>query len=62
MVFSVALPIKLLEFSRLVATRHADCIDPLGVRLGVEVSFARIFPKLYLDCIYNQVLNLFDGH
>ena len=41
---------------------HAEWINPLGVKLGVEVSFAHISSKLSLDRICNQVSNLFDGH
>jgi len=41
---------------------HAQCVKPLGVRLGVEVNFAHISPKLCLDCIYNQVLDFLNGH
>ena len=41
---------------------HVECINPLGVRLSVEVSFAHTSPMLYLDGICNQILNLFDGH
>jgi len=52
---------KLLELWRLIAVEHAECINPLGVWLGVEVIFARISPKLCLDCMCNQVLDLFDG-
>ena len=46
--FRVSLPIKLLELWRLVATGHAECINPLGVRLGVEVSSTRSSSKLFL--------------
>ena len=38
--------------------RHVECINPLGVRLGVEVSSAHISPKLGLDCMGNQVSDL----
>jgi len=60
MLFWVALPIKLLELCRLVAIGHAERINPLGVRLGEEVSFARTSPKLCLNCICYQVLYLFN--
>ena len=56
-----ALFIELLEFWSLVAMRHIECVIPSGVGLGVDVSLARISPKLFLDCMYNQVLNVFDG-
>ena len=61
MLFWVALPVKLLKFWWLEATRHAERINPLSVRLGVGVSFARTSPKLYLNCICNQVLDLLDS-
>jgi len=62
MLFRVAPSIKLLEFWRLVATGHVECINPLSVRLGVELSFAGMSSKLCLDCISNQVLDLSNGH
>ena len=62
MLFRVALPIKLLEFWRLMGTGHVEYINPLGVRLGVEVSLARTSTLLYLNCICNQVLDLVDDH
>ena len=62
MLFWVILFIKLLEFWGLIAMGYIECINPLGVRFGIEVSFARAFPKLRLDCFCNQVLDLFDGH
>jgi len=58
MLFWVALPIKLLEFRRLVATRHVKRINPLGV----ELSLAHTCTQLHLDRICNQVLDLLDGH
>ena len=62
MLFWVALPIKLLEFWRLAAIGHVECINPVGVRLGVEVSLACTFIRLYLDCICDQVMDLLDRH
>jgi len=62
MLFWVALPIKLLEFWRLIATGRAECISPLGVRLAVEVSLACTSTQLYLYCVFNQVLDFLDGH
>jgi len=56
MLFWVALSSKLLEFCRLVVTGRVKPINPLGVRLGVEVSLTRTSPKLCLDYIRNQVL------
>jgi len=41
----------------LVATAHADCMNSLGIRLGVEVSFANtslsyvISPQAYGDVV-----------
>ena len=46
----------------LVAMGHAECINPLGVRLGVEVSFAYITSKLCIDCICNQILDFLNTH
>ena len=62
MLFQVALPVKLLEFYGFVATGHVESINPLGVRLGIEVTLVRTCPKLYLNYICNQVLNLLDRH
>ena len=62
MLFQGALPVKLLELWKLVGTEHVECLNPFGVRLGVEVSFAHTSPKLYLDCICSQVLDLFDDY
>ena len=62
MLFWVAFPLKLLEFWRLIAAGHVEHINPVGVRLSVEVSLVRTFAQLYLDCICNQVLDLFDGN
>jgi len=62
MLFWVALPVKLLEFWRLIAPGHVERVTPLGVRLGFDVSLARASAQLHLDCICNQVLNLLDGH
>jgi len=53
MLFWGALPVKLLEFWRLIATGHVERINPLGVRLSVEVSVTRTSTQLYLDCICN---------
>jgi len=61
MLFRVTVSIKLLEFWR-VAIRHAEHINPLSIRLGIEVSLVSTFTKLYLDCIRNKVLDLLDGH
>ena len=41
---------------------HAECINPLGVRFCAEVSPTDTSPKLHLDRVCNQVLDLFDGH
>ena len=60
--FWVAFAIKLLELRRLIATEHVECTDPLRVRLGVEVSFVHICPKLCLDYICNEALYLLDDH
>ena len=60
--YSVVLLVKLLEFWRLITTGHVECINPLNVRPSVEVSLMHTSPKLCRDCIYNQVLDLFDGH
>ena len=62
MLFWVTLLVKLLEFWRLIATGHVERIDPVVVRLGVEVSLSRTSTQLYFDCIYNQVLNLLGDH
>ena len=62
MLFWIALSIELQEFWRWIATGHAQCINPLGVRLGVKVSFAHFSSKLYLNCICSQVLDLLAGH
>jgi len=62
MLFRVVLPIKLLEFWRLVAMGHAEHINPLVARLGIKMSLTHTSPKLCLDCICNQVLDLSDGH
>ena len=42
--------------------RHVEILDPLGLKPCVEVSFAHPLSNLCLDCIYNQVLDLFDNH
>jgi len=47
---------------RLVAMRHVEHINSLGVRLAVEVRFECTSPKLCLNCICNRVLGLFDGN
>jgi len=62
MLFWVALPVKFLAFWRVVAVGHVERINSLGVRLGVEVSLTRTSAELYLDSIYNQILDLLDGH
>jgi len=41
---------------------HAEFVNPLGVRIDVDVSFAHISPKLCFNCNCNQVLDLLDGH
>jgi len=40
---------------------NEKCVNSLSVRLGVEVSFALVSPKLCFDCICNPVLDLFDS-
>jgi len=60
--FRVVLPIKLLEFLRLVATRHVERINSLGVTLVVKVNLARTSAQLNLNYSYNEVLDLLDGH
>ena len=62
MLFWVALPIKIAGILEVDSRGHVECIDPLGVRLGVQVSLTRISTQLYLDCVCNQVLDLLDGH
>ena len=62
MLFWVALSMKLLEFKRLVAAEHVECVNYHSVRLGVEVSFAHISLKLCFDCICNQILDLLNGY
>ena len=59
MLFWVALPVKLLGWE---PRGHTGCANPLGVRLGVEVSLTHTFPKSCLNCICNQVLDLFDSY
>jgi len=41
---------------------NAEHINPLNASLGVEVSLAHTSPKLCLDCICNQVLDLCDSY
>ena len=62
MLFWVTHPITLLESWSLIAMGHVEVINPLSVRLDVEASLVYISTQLYLDCIYNQVLDLLDDH
>ena len=56
------LAVKLVEFGRLIAMRHTQCIDPLCIRFLIQVSFIRITSQMSLHRISYQVLNVLNKH